>query len=106
MFKRNKTPQRPELSFTPEQIIEDIMNVAENADERKKLFECVDEKVPVREESFIKMKRFLRGHETLEDVSHRLKGLCGELVTLEKEWSRGDERLRSIALRALNNLNE
>lgn len=104
MFKRNKIPQRKEFSLTSEQFIEDINNVAIDEEQRCKLYQCIDDKLPKKNSKFNELDRFLEGHNSLEELSDNLKTLCDEIKLLEKELLVEGANITRTAKNALEKL--
>ncbi|GJQ85610.1 hypothetical protein Trydic_g20160 [Trypoxylus dichotomus] len=82
MFKRNKTPQRKEFSFTTNQIFEDIEN----------------DKVPTAEKQFVNIQEFLKGSDDLQNTSETLQHLVTKLENLKEDLLKQKKAIEDLVL--------
>ncbi|KRT80069.1 hypothetical protein AMK59_6489 [Oryctes borbonicus] len=98
MFKRNKTPQRKEFSFTTNQIFEDIESIKNDVNQRNKLYLCLDDKIPVVEKQFVNIQEFLKGSDDLENTAETLQHLVEQLESLKKDVLKQKETIKDLVL--------
>lgn len=78
-------PQRPKLSFTPQEILEDIDVIGCNEEYRNKLYVCINEKPPRQEHKLVKIEEYLKGAQDLEDNSVILQELLERATLLQEQ---------------------
>lgn len=88
-------PQRPQLSFNPQEIIDDIDLISSSEEYRNKLYISINEKPPRQEQRFLKIQEFLQGTQDLEEVSVNLQELSEKACLLQAELSEGTEKIKS-----------
>lgn len=90
-------PQRPELSFTPDEILDDIKFISANEENLNKLYLCINEKPPVQERKHTKIEEFLKESRELEEVSGTLQCLTEEITLLQKSLRANTKKLKEDA---------
>lgn len=78
-------PQLPKVSFTTQEIMEDIEVISANEDYRNKLYVCINEKPPQPEHKFAKIEEYLKGSQDLDELSNTLHELSEIVSKLQEE---------------------
>lgn len=95
-------PQRPKVSFTPQEIIDDIEIIVANEEYRNKLYICINEKPPQQEYKFTKIEEYLKGTQDLEEVSNTLQELSEKACMLQEELSESVEGIKKVIEECFN----
>lgn len=102
----NSLPQRPELSFTYDEILEDIKFISANEEDISKLYLCINEKPPPQERKFAKIEEFLKDSRQLEEISGALENLTDEISLLQKSLLVSTKKLEEDAEKTLSSVHK
>lgn len=94
----NSLPQRPRLSFTPKEILDDIQLVSSNEQFVDKLYLCVNEKPSSTHLGFAKLEDFLLDTRKLEAASSNMEILTDDTHLLRISLSESTSRLKDAAV--------
>lgn len=97
----NSLPQRPELSFTCDEVLDDVKFISNNEEHINKLYLCVNEKPPPQERKYAKIEEFLKDSRELEEVSGTLESLADEISLLQKSLLVNTKKLKEDAEKTL-----
>lgn len=89
-------PQRPKVSFTTQEIIDDIEVFSTNEEYRNKLYICINEKPPQQEHKFAKIEEFLKGTHDMEEASNTLQELSEKACMLQEELAESVEGIKKV----------
>lgn len=89
-------PQRPKVTFTTQEIIDDIEVISANEEYRNKLHICMNEKPPQQEHKFAQIEEFLKGTQDLEEVSNTLQELSEKACMLQEELAESVEGIKRV----------
>lgn len=78
-------PQRPKLSFTPQEILEDVDVISCNEEYRNKLYVCINEKPPRQDHKLTKIEEYLKKAQDLEEISVVLQELSERASLLREQ---------------------
>lgn len=87
-------PQLPKVSFTTQEIMDDIEVISVSEDYRNKLYICINEKPPQQEQKFYKIEEYLKGTQDLEEASNTLQELSEEVCMLQEKIAQDVEAIK------------
>lgn len=90
----NSLPERPRLSFTPKEILEDIQLISSNEQFVDKLYLCVNEKPATTHLGFVKLEDFLLDTRKLETASNNVNILTDDTCLLRTSLSECISKLK------------
>lgn len=102
----NSLPDRPELSFTSDEVLDDVKFISANEDHINKLYLCINEKPPPQERKYVKIEECLKDSKELEELSGTLENLTDEISLLQKSLLVNTKKLKEDAEKTLSNMHK